>query len=785
VGGKRVATLELLAPPTQNFVVRGTVPVPKGSYPRLDGLEPFSIQDWDGTVVPTQVESVSLYPNDANGADVVEVLARVAMPPGTVADTILRYAVVEDPHPEGSLPLQDDVMQLITNPGMVFVVAEDCFGHEYTLDLFADVATSLAQPADTRLLRAGEAAVSYRTYGTLRSSAAVGPPSGALEHLFGVHAYATAWGWTDSVSLDLRVNNGASGRDEGTLEDDPLGKVYFRSLELWVPAGWTVVTDVKDPFFGGTRSVGGWTAHELVAPLPAGALHMMPAWSSFHRRLALTKLGNQLEAQSVVDEKWLAYARRGPAPAGGELYSWWNHQTPAYYPQRHRLPELDYLGLGAVRNVLSGRFNASRNVLTSGAATGAYPYQADVFGWAHPWGVPYGGMTSGSEIFLYDGFLVAEAAEQRGYKHLQHAHRMYVSRQPDKIYDRDGEPTALEGWLLNNAQGPYVNMKFYQGLQSGSPDPFGVSTSAGFQRNHVENTGRAPAYEAALLGYSPIDFQHYVRFTRAPKTLVWLGNDLLAKDDLLAAAEIFRLSYHEHPVSPFGATINSGYLYDKQFVETNPGLGFHFGRGESWGIDSTLAAYSTGDAAYRATLRPWFEQIADTIALGQSPCNGIVQAHVNNKWVGGKYRARQSIEQAITEHMLYGLIESVFQDVDLGRTAALDFTLAQSTQAMIGPMCWSTGTNGGIGPHSAIAVGPLNLIEQPFCGSLPNNGSGNGIDKYQIWSSFAYGLEKTGNGLFLGHASQLAGGSGTLWDRMVAMGFNNLENRMALLADLQ
>jgi len=362
---------------------------------------------------------------------------------------------------------------------------------------------------------------------------------------------------------------------------------------------------------------------------------------------------------------------------------------------------------------------------------------------------------------------------------------MYVSRQPDKLYDRDGEPTRLEGWLLNGAQGPHVNMQFSQLLMPGSPDPFGIGKSLGFQRNYVEAAGLEPDYEDALVGYSPIDFAHHVRFTRAPKTLTWLGNDMLAKDDLKAAAELFRMSYHEYPVSPYGATIVSGYLHDKLFVEGSPGIGFHFGRSESWGIDGALAAYSTGDDAYRALRRPWFEQIADTVAAGQSTCNGLVQAHVNNKWVGGLYRARQSIEQAITEHMLYGMIESVFRDTDPGRAAALDFALAQSTLAMIGPMCWSTGANGGVGPHSAIAVGPLNLSQPPFCGSLPSGGYGNGIDKYQIWSSFAYGLEKTGNSQFLGSAAQLAGGAGTLWERMVAMGMNNLENRMALLADLQ
>jgi hypothetical protein len=784
-GGKVVGILEIQAPRTQSLVLRGTLPVPKGTYPRADDLQPFSIRNWDGLVAPTQVEVVSRYPNDNDGADVVEVIARVDVAPGTAPDATLHYEIVEHPHAIEPLALKNHVMQLVTNPGMAYVVAKDCFGHQYKVDLFEDVVTGPTQPGNTELLRAGQGAVTFRTYGTMEpENATVGAPTGALAHLFGVHAYATTWAWTDSISLDLRVNNAASGDDKSSPEDDPLGKAYFKSLELWVPSGWTVVPDVVDPFFGSSRNEGNWTAYELVRPMSGGKLHMMPSQSSLHRRVTLTTFGNEVQAQSIVDEEWLGFCRRGASPTGGELYSWWNHQTSAYYPQRHRLPELDYLGLSQIRSKVGQAFSASRNVLTSGNGTGNYPYDESVLGWAHPWGVKYGGMTGGSEIFMYDGFLVAESADRRGYKHAQNTHRMYVSRQPDKLYDKDGEPTAVEDWLINGSQGKYVSMNFFQVLMSG-PDPFGLTKSAGFQRNWVSTYGLQPGYENQLLQYSPIDFQHYVRINRSPKTLAWLGNDMLAKDDLRANAELFRLSYHEYPTSAGGAIIGSGLLADMNKANNHPGTGLWFGRGESWGLDSAMAAYSTGDDAYRAMTRPWFGKVADTIVQGQSSCNGVIQSTVNNKWLGGNFRARQSIEQAITENMLYGMVASVFRDADPGRTASLDYALSKSTQAMIGPMCWSTGANGGIGPHSYMAVAPLASNQLPFCGTLPQGGFGNGIDKYQVWSSFAYGLEKTGNSTFLTKAGQMAGGPGTLWNKMTSMNFNNLENRMALLADLQ
>jgi len=73
-GGQVIAELELSLQSSTSFLLRGTIPVPKGTYPRKDGKIPFSIRNWDGQVVPTQVEIVSRYPRDSDGADVVEVM---------------------------------------------------------------------------------------------------------------------------------------------------------------------------------------------------------------------------------------------------------------------------------------------------------------------------------------------------------------------------------------------------------------------------------------------------------------------------------------------------------------------------------------------------------------------------------------------------------------------------------------------------------------------------------------------------------------------------------------
>src|SRR6185295_15052270 len=70
-----VARLELIAPRRNHFLLHGTIPIPKGIFPREDHKSPFAVLNHDpaGTLVPAQVEIVSRYPTGE--ADVVEIFA--------------------------------------------------------------------------------------------------------------------------------------------------------------------------------------------------------------------------------------------------------------------------------------------------------------------------------------------------------------------------------------------------------------------------------------------------------------------------------------------------------------------------------------------------------------------------------------------------------------------------------------------------------------------------------------------------------------------------------------
>ena len=507
---------------------------------------------------------------------------------------------------------------------------------------------------------------------------------------------------------------------------------------------------------------------------------MMPSQSQMVRRLAIAQNGDEAHATMLLNEEGLGFARRGLAPSGAELYSWWNPLTANYWPQRHKLPTLDHVGHQTISQKLNGEYWNARNALESGGK-GNYPIDAPMMGWAHPWGVPYGGMTGGSEIWLYDGLRVAETASNKGYKLAQMSHRMYMTRSPNALYSKWGEPTHPDDWAYPAGTGlTAVNMEFFMKLLKG-PDPFGFNQAPTFQANHVAGAGLKPWYENALLGYGPPDFQHYIRITRNPKTLAWLGNDAMAKDELKHFAHIFQMSYHGYPKPNGNNSAGSGLLQAKNFTTGVPNKAFAFGRGQGWGLDTNLAYYAVADDTWRKNNKPWFNQVADNVLNGQASCSGFIQGNKNSKWVGGQFRARSSVEQAIVENALWGLKETVFRDADIARFNQTEYVLKESTKAMIGPMAWSTNHNA---PWFYLAVTPLDLTQAPFCGSVPPGGAGNGPDKYQNWSSFAYGYQLTNDPMFLQRAAEQQGG-GNLLTGLQASGLTNLGNKAALLATMQ
>jgi hypothetical protein len=247
------------------------------------------------------------------------------------------------------------------------------------------------------------------------------------------------------------------------------------------------------------------------------------------------------------------------------------------------------------------------------------------------------------------------------------------------------------------------------------------------------------------------------------------------------AAELFRLSFHEHRNSNYNHIQGSGLLSKIKRVSQYPGQGLGFGRGESWGIDAALSAYAMGDDTFRERYYPWFKKIGDVLRDGQAECTGCIMAAYKDSILNGQYRVRQSYETAITENAVRGMTKTVFEGKNPNRTQQLEQVLTKSVYASLSPTFWNSDANA---PYQYVAVGPASSSEPLFCEDVPGDGRSTYIDRYQYWSSFAYAYELTGDELFLTRAAQMQGGS-NLFNEALDEGTDNLGNRAALLALLQ
>lgn len=771
--GTVVARLGLAAPAQSTFVVRATVPVPRGTYPRATGESPFHVRGPDGELRPAQTEIVSRYPAADDGADVVEVLARVDRPAAVAPGTPVEYEVVVLPHATPNAPAGAAVEQLLAASRSLLVRTRDVFGNRYAADVYDDVRSPGGDRF--RILRNGVAAETYGTHEFLRPTPPVAGSAGTLPHMMGVHAYVTRWAGEDFFALDLRVHDAASGNDRNDPVDDALGKLYFSELELRLPQGWVVLNAIPDPYFGAPRDEGAFRAWPIVAPLASGKMHVMPQMAQFERRLVVARQEVVARARAALQEEWLAFARPGTAGAGFELWSWWNQATSRYFPQRRRMPDLAGQSASSIRASQAGQL-ASRLAQVATGSQGLWPAESAGLGWAHPWGVTDGGMVSGEEIWLFDGMDTAWAGSTAGYRLHQLRQRMYTDRQRNVLFNKGGLPTAHDQWIVHTATQDVLPIWWFSGPMLWASDPFGFGQAPTFHTTWVASHGLNPPYEQGLESFQSIDESHLVRYTHDAKVLAWLGNDALAKDDLRGQAEAFRLGYSELEQDVYHATIPSGLRASQNYVATNPGNGIAFGRREGWGLDAVCAAYSTQDAAYRARTRPWLESIVDVLAEGQSTCTGTIQASNLINVFNGQYRCRQSIEAAITEHMLVGLRESVFGRALNTWSGRLNAVIANSTHAMISPLFWS---NPGHAPWALVAVGPGNANLPLYCSFIPTDGNYGNADGYQCWSSFAYGYEVTGDPAFLARAQEMLGQS--LLPGLQTNALDNLQNRAALL----
>jgi hypothetical protein len=179
-----VGVLTTRAQANKEFLLRGTLPVPPGTFPRPDGLVPFVVLDTEGRPLVTQVETVARHPGADEGASVVELIARATrpeVPPGSE----LSFQVLARPHlppPEELEDVPKSVRDLLEDPTGLELRLRDVFGNVYTAHPFDGTGS-------VRVVRHGPVQAEVRIHQTMRPAPAVDGPQGTLPHALGVHVY--------------------------------------------------------------------------------------------------------------------------------------------------------------------------------------------------------------------------------------------------------------------------------------------------------------------------------------------------------------------------------------------------------------------------------------------------------------------------------------------------------------------------------------------------------------------------------------------------------------------
>ena len=775
--GEIIGSIVVEAPVSRDFVLTATLPVPKGTLTDGALAEPLSVRTSGGSAAPTQVEIVSRYPNLADGADVVQIISHVRRPDGVAPGTPVRYEVGVNPHRRHELELPTSVTDFLSAPGALKLQARDVYGNSYNADLLADVRSG---NGDARVLADGHVMRKVRTHEILLPESVVQGQTATLPHMMGVHAYVTAFRGQEFLGVDLHVHNGMDGLDASSSADDALDDLYFRDLVLRLPSGWRAAFAVDNPAGGENAVAGAWNNFQLIEERSDGRVHLMPKLARMARRLVIYKPAAEERALEQLNAGWQGFCAAGDSPNGNAYYSWWNSETARYWAQNQQLPNLDYIGIENLREEFNSKCDLAETQFRTGAS-GPHPIQSGALGWAHPWGVAYQGMTGGDEINILDGHLLAASASRRGYQYTQMRMRGYCDRQPQALYGVDGDPTCVEDILVSGGGSETYMLGTFFHVPTGSADPFGFQQAPMQQAQSVLTAGTVADYAEELQDWMPIDYQHYIRFTKDLKTLAWLGNDAMAKDLLAASAENFRMSYHQYRNDSGGYTQVTGLRNSMDLVAQYPGQGLPFGRGESWGIDANLCAYAFQGEEFRTARRSWLNIICDTVVEGQSNCTGNIEAYHIAHLFGGQAMVRQAMEASFIDATLWGMAATVFDGVDESRKNALLNAVVGNATATVSAPFWNETANA---PWSTIACGPSDPSQGEYCLNVPSNFNTGYVQTTEGYSSLAYAYQLTQDPFYLERAAQMMGG-GDLWTLLEGLGSHNTVNTGPLVTVMQ
>ena len=773
-----VAKISVELPQMEHFVLQATLPVPPGTFLSSMTNMPLAIVT-GGVPATTQIESVTRFPRDADGAAVIELIARVSRPAGASPGSEQVYDVVLHDHARGNHVPGPEAAALLATPGAVKLATRDIYGNRFAADLYTKPRTGAPGPT---WLRDGVYLKEVRTHEVLTlQGTPIGQP---LPHMMGVHATFRTYSNENFIALDLHVHNGMDGRDFSTPLDDVVCDLYFERLDLELPSGWEVVSAFDAPYIGAARNEGGQVAWPLIDSLPTRQLHLLPQQAQFTRRYVIARTGPALErGRQVLKRQNFGFAKPGFVNVTQELWSWLNPATAAYLPQRQALPSLAHMNQGSLRSSIQTRLNELSALLATGQASpaGPYPLTSKLLGWAHPWGYAYGGVAGGQEIEQWPGAEIFWTRAQAGLRLMDLKAQCSEDRQPVALYTSSGKPSRFEDMIQpNGTYGPWIPSYFYLRPSVGS-HYFAFPIADRTQEVLAYESYRIPYYEKELRAFDPNDLEHLTRYLSPWLVLAWLTNDAEAKRTLELHSELHRITLSEHYNSNYGHIQGVGLLARIQTAQMYGGRGGNWGRGEAWGLQANLAWYALGPDEVRARYRPWLVLIANTLRDTVSTCTGNLTSHQVYEGFKGAYQIRQSFEASYMLNTVQGMRRTVFEGTDQAVHDTLTDVLLAGAQASIAPPFWNPTQRA---QHRHVATRLFASNSPDFCFNIPNDGFTEYFDPWTGLTVWTYAYQISRDSIYLLRAAEAIGGANALAG-LENQGLVDMPDKAPMLALLQ
>ena len=720
-----VGSFKTYVPDLDTFVVRGTLPVPMGHQYSYSRNCPFTLFDPEGNALLTQWDSVSKYPNgDVAVVKLSAKATRGSMEPGSEQ----HFTIKDLPSPSHAAKIDATLTDLMLKNGNVRLRVTDVHDNVYE-ESISYGPPEKSQGRSWRMHEIGPVTMTAEIGGWMRCK---GEEPTELPYFGGLIWWMTARDDSSNVvELVLDWHNGGAPL--------PLADLYFKSVELVLPAGWNARSEWPEPLMGEPSTDGDEVVIPLILPRGDGKMHLLPQRQERIWRLYLHKNDDLDSVKEIASQRGWAVC-----DTGDDYWSWSNYETANYCVQRTLMPSLSHFdAAGELRGEKRSQYNELENGLPW------YGFQG--IGQMGPWnpaGVAYGGMTGGDEVYQWDGVRTLVTGEPDGLLLHRVKHRRYTDRAHAAFYDVDGMHVQQDRYLApaGNAQWSMADNVFqvqswpYQDEDHDAPWEFDQVNTV--QVDYVRLRGLQPPYEGALKSYMPIDQQHQVRRTKDLKTLIWLDNDPVAKKHLAVQAELNRMAFAEYKWGRYADGL--------QQALSNPRKGGGWGRGHAWGLDCNVSYYAIASESERARWRAWMETTYKML-LNMQMSNGHWQRAFTGKIVtappfNGQYSVARINELLFSTHALRGLKRSVFEGVDDEKSIACDDMIRRAAIGLW-TFFWSWKQDGSGhlygGPWDRVAVGSLDPQDPAWSrhSQHPSEQWGATVDNYHVASLLAYALE--------------------------------------------